>query len=375
MRSRLRRNPSRSDLRHMQRRGPRVAPQPLDPFLLAWLWPDLFKELPSFERPKGVFGDGKFMPKDAQQQFFYGVQLPTAELYFPWVKPKNASMVMFMTIGGGGGGGGGFTAATGSAKGGGGGGGAAGSCRALYPAGVIPPTVYLYTGAGGAGGTGSGSAGSAGSRSLIVDYPNLNTGFYLSISDSTAAGGGAAGTAAGGQAGGSGAGAAALSQVPYSSLGLVVTTSGQGGGAGGALGANGGSIGFGAANILWSSGGGGGSSSAANAVGSGGSITQVGASWWGTQTTLVAGGTGVAGGPGNPGNNGLSSQGPANVPPPFYPLMSTGASGGGSSATAGAGGAGGSATGVGSGGGGGGAGVTGAKGGSGGPGLIIVVWW
>ena len=375
MRSRLRRSPSRSDLRHMQRRGPRVPPQPLDPFLLAWLWPEFFKELPSFERPKGVAGDGKFMPKDAQQQFYYGVQVPSAELYTTWCKPKNCSMVMFTTVGGGGGGGGGLTAATGTAKGGGGGGGSAGSTRVLYPAGVIPSTVYLYTGAGGLGGSGSGQAGGAGARSCVIDFPNINSGFYLSISDSTAAGGGAAGTAAGGQAGGSAAGAAALSQIPYASLGLIVQTSGQGGSAAGALGGNGVALGFGASNVLWSGGTGGGSSSAANAVGNGGAITQVGSSWWGTQTTLVAGGVGLAGGPGGAGNAGLSSQGPGTYPPPFYPLMSTGGTGGGSSATAGAGGAGGNASGVGSGGGGGGAGVTGGKGGNGGPGLIIIVWW
>jgi hypothetical protein len=380
LRSQHRRTPFGENHRSACREATRQmsdGPQPLDPFILAWIAPQLFLELPSFERPRGIYGEGKHMPRRAAQQMFWGNGTVGAS-WETWVKPRNASMIAMICIGGGGGGGGGLTAATTTAKGGGGGGGSAGTGKALYPAGVLPGTFYMQSGIGGKGSTGTGVAGSIGSRACIGDYPNINASNLMLISDSTAAGGGAAGTAAGSQAGGAAAGVASIPALAYSTWAFSVAgIGGSTGGAGAALGGNAPAVSS-QNGTAYSSGTGGGSSSAANAVGNGGNITQTAGNWLaGQNTTVLLGGTGVAGGPGNPGVTGVCTQSTTlpNAFVPMTPLICCGGTGGGSSATAGAGGVGGNAAGFGSGGGGGGAGVAGAAGGNGSGTLIIICWW
>lgn len=94
----------------------------------------------------------------------------TASGWEPWIKPRNARMVMIVCIGAGAGGGGGHTAAAGTARGGGGGGGCGAISRVLLPAIFLPDTLFVLAGAGGAGGTAAG-AGSAGTRSYVSMVP------------------------------------------------------------------------------------------------------------------------------------------------------------------------------------------------------------
>jgi hypothetical protein len=72
-----------------------------------------------------------------------------------WTKPRNCKFIWMMCIGGGSGGGNGGTPTAGAL-----GGGSGAITRALFPANVLPDTLFIQPGPGGAG-------GSAGNRSFV----------------------------------------------------------------------------------------------------------------------------------------------------------------------------------------------------------------
>jgi hypothetical protein len=292
----------------------------------------------------------------------------------PWTRPKNARYISIYLIGSGSGGGGGFTAASGSAKGGGGGGAAASMMSAMFPARMLPETLYFYLPGGGAGG-GAGGAGTAGGIALCTTYPDTSSIYVRLMASGTAAPtGGAAGTAAGGVAGGTGGTAPTSSQCVLLGLANIYNFygAGMGGSAGGAITpAAGGTVTFEGFIPFTCGGSGGGSCSAANANSAGGPIAFGNAvnTGWVNSTTFVAGGAAATAG--NTGWDNL--QGSAFFGGNTFPIIGVGGTGAGGNAT-GVGLAGGNG-GVGSGGGGGGAGTTGGSGGTGGPAAAIIDWW
>ena len=76
-----------------------------------------------------------------------------------WQKPRGAKLIQIFCLGGGGGGGGGSANTAVNNTGGGGGGGGAALSRGLFPAFLLPDTLYIQTGLGGAGGAGGRSSG------------------------------------------------------------------------------------------------------------------------------------------------------------------------------------------------------------------------
>ena len=316
--------------------------------------------MPSFDT------DISFNPKRGRFRLWTGTSTGTANGWFPFIIPKNASLLIMIAGGGGAGGGGGFTAATTTVKSGGGGGGCGACARIIVPAPLLPKDIYICPGAGGAGSTGSGVAGSNGNRSFISCNPNsVSTNDIILASGAAGATGGPAGTSAA-AAGGETIATNILGV--WNALGLWNATVGIIGGAS-SITANSAAVAWGAAGLPWSPGTGGAGATAANAVFNGGQLT--GAS----QIPTIAGGIGVAGGPGGAGNPGLDFQNGIEVSHGGIMWAGMGGTGGGSSATAGTGGVGGAGRGFCSGGGGGGAGVTGAAGGNGASGFVYIGWW
>lgn len=256
-----------------------------------------------------------------------------------WQKPRNCKFIWMMCIGGGsGGGGGGITSGIQA--------GATGATtRALFPASVLPDTLFVQPGPGGVGGTPNLGAGGNGNRSWVVINPSgsvpavMNT---VCISGTTAAVGASNGV------NGVGETPVTTSPVVAGLLSLGNFTSTAGTTSAGAVTVTP----FGTNQLCVGGNGGTQSVSGGSGIASVNFIT--------FQTPALSGGAISSGAD---GANGVFS---------WKPFYSLGGAGGGSN-NAGAGGKGGNGA-YGSGGGGGGGGSTGGgAGGNGGDGLVVIV--
>jgi hypothetical protein len=268
-----------------------------------------------------------------------------------FVIPKNATMLHIWAIGAGGPGGFGFSRAAGTAGGGGGGGATGAIVTMLIPTRFLPPTLYIYVGAG---------LGNTGGRTWVSyrRYDNPNNIIADSLLMANIGNGGGAGSAtAAGTAGASSP--YTLSNNIYAGLGTLTITAGQSGSAGGAITGQAGLL-----NSAFNGGmpftGGAGGAGCTSADFSGGSIVPNANAQQQSGITLLGGGSGF----GNDGLNGLQFD---------EPFVCYGGSGGGSN-NSGVGGKGGDGA-IGCGGGGGGAGVTGGAGGRGGNGRVVITWF
>ncbi len=153
-----------------------------------------------------------------------------------WTKPKNAKFIQILAIGGGGGGGAGWGAFSNSGSGGGGGGSGAIS-SGIFPANVLPDTLYVMVGTGGAGGSlARGSNGSNGTATYVaitntvVSAITLNEVLLLA-NGGNAGSGGLSSISTPGAAGGTGG--AISSDTLFGKLGVNSYYSGQAGANGG----------------------------------------------------------------------------------------------------------------------------------------------
>jgi len=285
-----------------------------------------------------------------------------------WTKPSNINFVYMYVIGSGGAGGGGRT--SGNNSGGGGGGGASSSITtALYPAFLLPDTLYINVGVGSPGAA-AGTGAASGALSYISTNPSTTSIFIFAQSGDVAAGGGGGGTNSGTGSGVAGAAGTSwtYSNYPLASMGIVASIIGQIGGAGGTNVPSDGTSITPTLPITGGAGGGGVSISGANTR-AGGNITGsgflpsiLGGSADGSTVALIG------------GKSGFMGIKPTTESYLHLPMLYTGGSGGGSKGvTAAVGGRGGDGS-YGSGGGGGGASYasTGGSGGRGGDGLVLI---
>lgn len=103
-----------------------------------------------------------------QQDFvkiYYAADLATWQT---WQKPRNCNFIYMLCIGAGNGGYGMTTGSLTETAGG----GAGATTKAIFPANVLPDTLYIQPGIGGAGGTSGGSNGSIGTRSYVTITPS-----------------------------------------------------------------------------------------------------------------------------------------------------------------------------------------------------------
>ncbi len=142
-----------------------------------------------------------------------------------WNKPRNCKFIWMMCVGGGAGGAGGlgFTAGAGPA-----GGGSGGIVRSLFPANVLPDTLYIQPGPGGAGGIGQatgvfGSSG-AGNKSFVSITPSSAITMNIVCTS-----GNAAAASAGGAAVGAAETIATVTNAGLLSLGNFTAIAGQAG--------------------------------------------------------------------------------------------------------------------------------------------------
>lgn len=266
-----------------------------------------------------------------------------------WSKPSEARFVCITCIGPGGWGGAGSTGA------GGGGGGAGVTTSVIYPAVVLPQTIYLFAGnalPGEVFGGGQGISAYSSFVSIIADPDVAVASDYLCYADGGNEGGSASGATAG--TAGTSIAANSLTNAPRMALGIWQSLLGPAGTAGATSAASATAVTALASSILSGGTGGGynGTFVAGNITGSG------------IVPTLTAP-TGTSGGAGTAG---------------FWswkPMCGTGGTGGApDSATVDKIGGKGGAGAFGCGGGGGGLGSNaGGDGGDGGPGLVFVTWW
>jgi hypothetical protein len=289
-----------------------------------------------------------------------------------WQKPRNAKFIQIFCLGGGASGGSGYRGAAAAVRAGAGGGGSSGITKAIYPAFLLPDTLYIQVGLGGAsvaGTTGtSGTTGIAGGISYVSIAPLSSAINVLAQSSNAGAGGGVAIAQLNANAGGNPATTWDRTSSPFTSLGILITVAGIAGGAS----TNATTLAITNIQALSQSivtGGAGGGSTNNITIGSysataGGSILSASV----ILTNNIPGGlTGSIIGAGNPGGNGYGS---------LSPFCGVGGAGGSGQASgsfaAGSGGAGW----YGCGGGGGGTAVsgsgTGGRGGKGGDGLVII---
>jgi len=281
-----------------------------------------------------------------------------------WEKPRNAKFIQIFCLGGGAGGGGAAGNGAANSAGGGGGGGGAAFSKGIFPAFLLPDTLYVQTGLGGTGGTGnagagSGTAGTAGAISYVSISPSTTTtAIIMQSATTTGAGAGGAGTTTTAGAAGAAGTVWTLTNNAFTSIGLAVASSGVAGTIAGVLNAPAaGPIAL-ASNIV--TGGSGGAGKNAN-------TSQFNGSTLAPASVILL--SPVSGGlaPGGVGNSGYGS---------LNPFCGMGGAGGASSLTT-KGGRGGDGW-YGSGGGGGGAGLStatpggGGNGGKGGDGLVII---
>jgi hypothetical protein len=254
-----------------------------------------------------------------------------------WTKPRNCKFIWIMCLGGGSGGGGGGTPTSGIQA------GATGAItRALFPANVLPDTLFVQPGPGGDGGISSLGAGSNGNRSWVVINPS---GSVPAVMNTVCVSGTAAAVGASSGVNGVGETAATTAIAGLLSLGNFISTAGTS--SPGAV-----TVTPFGTNPLCVGGNGG---TVNTSGGSGIASVNLGT----FQTPALAGG---AQNSGVNGDNGVFS---------WKPFYSLGGAGGGSN-NAGPGGRGGNGA-YGSGGGGGGGGSTaGGTGGRGGDGLVII---
>ena len=307
--------------------------------------------------------------KSLYHKVFYGTT--TTSSWQVWTKPSNITMVYMYVIGAGGAGGGGRTGGNNSG-GGGGGGGSSAITVALYPAFLLPDTLYISVGIG-SNGAAAGTGAASGVLSYVSAQPSTTAIYIYAQSGDAAAGGGGGGTNSGSGSGASGTAGTVWSFTndPLTALGMVTSIAGQSGGAGGG---NTPSEGAGRTPIQTVTGGaGGGGNSAGGTATNGGSI--IGSGFLPTINGGIADGATTAALAGNHGFMGIK---PTTESYLNLPMMYTGGAGGGAkgSTVIGVGGKGGDGS-YGSGGGGGGSsyGSTGGSGGKGGDGLVIITCW
>lgn len=286
-------------------------------------------------------------------------------LWQVWQKPNNAKFVYFYVIGAGGAGGGGRTG--GINTGGGGGGGASSSISiGLFPAFLLPDTLYVQVGSGSAGAPANTGAAS-GALSYVSVLPSTAAINVVMQSGDTAAGGGGGGTTSLAGTAGTAGTAWTYANSPIALTGLVTSLPGQNGAAGGGTASAGVSI---TPTLPVSGGAGGGGESSTASSFAGGNINGSGF------LPTISGGTAnsTALSPGNPGfiTTNLTTDSFLS-----QPMFFTGGSGGGG-ANGGAVNPGNGGNGsFGSGGGGGGASyaTTGGTGGRGGDGFVLITCW
>ena len=289
-----------------------------------------------------------------------------------WSKPKNISFVNILCIGSGGGGGGGRGNGLNSA-GGGGGGGSAGFSIGIFPATMLPDTLFVSVAKGGRGGDGGGSNvngqnGSSGELSYVSMIPSASTTSVLIQSGDVQAGpGGGSTSSLAGTLGLAGTIWTYNTSYIFPQLGQITPHVGQAGVAGGTTGTIGNSI---TPIGLVSGGAGGGGVSAGGTTANGGAITGVGiiptvVGGTADSATVIRGNIGL-------GLN-LVTDSYSSPLPTFFTGGSGGASGGTSARAGGRGGDG--AYGSGGGGGGGAYNNSGGTGGRGGDGLVIITCW
>lgn len=268
-----------------------------------------------------------------------------AGTWVTWNKPRGAKFVNILCIGAGGGGGGGLIAAAGNHGGGAGGTGAA-FVRANFSAGVLPDSLYIYTGIGGAGGNGGAvpTAGTSGGLSYVAFDTIFTASALLCVSGQTVNIGGFVGSTAN-TATPAGSSATVVANSIFLNLGNFIASAGVNGSIGAAT-STGGNISVG--NIV--TGGGGGSG------GNAGSVSIIGAG----PIPTIAGATGATAN----GNNGIMITKPI--------LAFTGGTAGGSNSAGAPGISGNGSWGCGGAGGSGGTSGTGGNGGRGGDGIVII---
>jgi len=231
-----------------------------------------------------------------------------------WEKPRNAKFIQIFCLGAGASGGSGTRGLNGSTRAGAGGGGSGGITKALYPAFLLPDTLYIQVGAGGAflQGTATPTTGNAGGISYVSIAPTTTAISVLAQSSTAGAlGGVSAGTAttnAGGAAATVWTGGTATTTSPFTALSVLTLSAGVAGGI--STNANTGVIvnvqALGS-NIVTGGGGGGGN----NQVTAGSYSATAGASILSASAVLVStvngGLTGSLIGTGNPGDSGYGS--------------------------------------------------------------------
>lgn len=292
---------------------------------------------------------------DGKVSIFTGNATVSNTQWKTWHKPRGVSMVMITCIGGGGGGGGGFSDVAGNPRGGGGSGGSSATTKAIFPAIVLPDTLFIQVGTGGLG-VSSGTGGT-GTISGVAIAPNTTSTNVVVYSGGAGGAGGVSGTGAAGGAGGAAGTIFSTSGGPLVGLGIYNAIAGQAGVAGGAqTGAVGTAISLAVTSITNTAGSGGAGTQSADFAG--GLFTAITSSWLSEQR------------PATPSAGSFDGSGGVAIWKPLYMF----GGGGGSSSNTGIGGNGGNGS-YGAGGGGGGGGTTGGRGGDGGSGLVIIQCW
>jgi len=282
-------------------------------------------------------------------QIFYAT---SGSSWQTWQKPRGAKFIQIFCLGAGAAGGSGAVSSTGTVSGGAGG-NTGGLVKAIFPALLLPDSLFIQVGLGGVGNnTGTGGSGGI---SYVSMAPNASIAspVTLLIASSTTAGVGGTGGSATGASPPAAPTVTTTAVCPFLSIGIFTAVAGiQGGNS--SIGATGTSVNALGSTII--TGGAGGAGKTTNTIQyDGGSIISANA----ILTTTVNGG---AAGP-NAGKDGYGII--SNL------VCGTGGAGGGSQ-VAGTGGAGGQGW-YGCGGGGGGASVTTrSRGGNGGDGLVII---
>lgn len=270
-----------------------------------------------------------------------------------WEKPRNAKFIQIFCLGGGAAGGSGATSAAGTVSGGAGG-NSGGLVKALFPAILLPDTLFIQVGLGGVGNiTGTGGSGGI-SYVSIAPTGSIASPQTLVVASSTTIGlGGSGGSGTGANAPAAPT-ATTTAVCPFLTLGIFTAAAGVQGGTG-PLGATGTSVNALGSNIVMGGAGGGGKTT--------NTVQYTGGSILSASVILTATVDGGAAGT-NAGKDGYGAL--SNL------ICGTGGAGGGGQ-IAGTGGAGGIGW-YGCGGGAGGAGSAAprSRGGDGGPGLVII---
>jgi hypothetical protein len=151
-----------------------------------------------------------------------------------WNKPRNAKFIEIFCLGGGAAGGSGYRGTGVANRTGAGGGGSGGIARAIYPAFLLPDTLFIQVGAGGAsvaGTTGtSGTTGTTGGISYVSLAPSTTAINILAQSSTAGAAGGVAVGSNTTNAGGVAATIWTVGSAPFTVLGVLTLTAGVAGG-------------------------------------------------------------------------------------------------------------------------------------------------